>query len=518
MQRVEEGGWKDAYAWYWDAVNRWPDVFDQTMMRRLLISAEQRSGDDFFAFVPLLRTALLRQVYRAAQGCTPAGCGLHVNRLNNLPVLDDGDPEGDVFADELGEGKVPIGAVMAKIMIVGEGPGEYEQRTGLPLVSFQTLQGSRCLKSCGTYDKCYPFSKNADDLFQERRPQSPCRPVSLKKELKTKGVPDVEGELLQIQKARVERPFVRISTCGELLDLLFIGRDQESRGEDGPLLNWVWRRSWDGRQRLRGITEAREATVYTTNAIKCRRLADQHGSASPSPEQMDLCRRFLDMQVYIVQPKVVIALGKAAVYSLALQKDVKITSDEVWGQALPTPYGIPMLPAPHPSYPLRQQKTDFMSIYKTRLVKILQRARQIAEGEEELSRSLIDRQLQEAYEASQEAEAARPKTLEEIREECTNRDFWVEQDLPVPPPAPARNRFADVPVASPEQLAARKNREEAKLRPHVPDETSGLPGAPNLDPQVNPVALGEGSTFPADWEGPLEPPDEEEAIPVAMEA
>lgn len=52
--------------------------------------------------------------------------------------------------------------------------------------------------------------------------------------------------------------------------------------------------------------------VYIANTLKCR----PPGNRSPQPEELACCRPFLERQVELVQPKVILAMGRFAVQSL----------------------------------------------------------------------------------------------------------------------------------------------------------------------------------------------------------
>ncbi len=62
--------------------------------------------------------------------------------------------------------------------------------------------------------------------------------------------------------------------------------------------------------------------VYITNTIKCR----PPGNRTPSPEEIEACRPFLEKQMKILMPKLVVALGRTAATTL-LGKGVNITSE-----------------------------------------------------------------------------------------------------------------------------------------------------------------------------------------------
>jgi uracil-DNA glycosylase family 4 len=113
---------------------------------------------------------------------------------------------------------------------------------------------------------------------------------------------------------------------GETEDLLgrpFVGRS-------GDLLDKM----------LAAIGLARE-DVYICNTVKCR----------PTPDEMKNCRPYLDAQIEIIRPRVILALGAPAAKSFLGEK-FAITKQR--GQWYDGPLGIPIIATFHPAYILRQ--------------------------------------------------------------------------------------------------------------------------------------------------------------------
>jgi DNA polymerase len=94
-------------------------------------------------------------------------------------------------------------------------------------------------------------------------------------------------------------------------------------------------------------------TVYIGNILKCR--PDTPGQASgnrkPTPEEMQTCIPYLQEQIDLIRPRVIVALGGTAVEGL-LGKTIGIT--RLRGQWR-TYRGIPLMPTYHPAYLLRNQ-------------------------------------------------------------------------------------------------------------------------------------------------------------------
>jgi uracil-DNA glycosylase len=94
--------------------------------------------------------------------------------------------------------------------------------------------------------------------------------------------------------------------------------------------------------------------VYICNTVKCRpTLAGPNGlrNRAPEREEMEHCRPFLDEQIEIVAPAVILALGAPAAKSF-LGNDFQIT--RMRGRWYVGPDATPLMVTFHPAYILRQ--------------------------------------------------------------------------------------------------------------------------------------------------------------------
>jgi len=126
-------------------------------------------------------------------------------------------------------------------------------------------------------------------------------------------------------------------------DLMFVGeapgRDEDLQGEP-----FVGRAG----QLLTDIIKAMKLTrddVYIANVIKCRPPENRN----PEPDELDACRPFIRRQVELIQPKVIVTLGRFGLQSLT-EKGYGISA--VRGQWLDY-NGIKLMPTYHPAYLLR---------------------------------------------------------------------------------------------------------------------------------------------------------------------
>jgi len=125
-------------------------------------------------------------------------------------------------------------------------------------------------------------------------------------------------------------------------------------GQAGQLLNAM----------LQAIGIQRQQ-VYIANMLKCRPAEDHH----PSVDQANKCQDYLFRQIDLVQPKLILVLGRFAAQRLLNTKDA-LESLRKQLHAEPRS-GIPMLVTYHPAYLLRSPKKkreawqDLIAVKKT---------------------------------------------------------------------------------------------------------------------------------------------------------
>ena len=118
------------------------------------------------------------------------------------------------------------------------------------------------------------------------------------------------------------------------------GAEEDARGEpfvgpSGKLLDNM----------LAAIDLKRGQDVYIANIVKCR----PSGNRNPHPDEAGQCAPYLERQIELIQPKLIIALGKVAAQNL-LHTDAAIAS--LRGR-LHEHSGIPVIVTYHPAYLLR---------------------------------------------------------------------------------------------------------------------------------------------------------------------
>jgi uracil-DNA glycosylase family 4 len=96
---------------------------------------------------------------------------------------------------------------------------------------------------------------------------------------------------------------------------------------------------------LRSLTLARTQNVYIANVIKCR----PPGNRNPEPDEVARCEPYLQRQVALVKPKIIVAMGRFAAQSLLKTGD-SIAS--LRGRVHEYE-GVPVIVTYHPAYLLR---------------------------------------------------------------------------------------------------------------------------------------------------------------------
>jgi DNA polymerase len=118
------------------------------------------------------------------------------------------------------------------------------------------------------------------------------------------------------------------------------GAEEDARGEPfvgqaGKLLDNM----------LAALGMKRGENVYIANVLKCR----PPNNRAPEPREVDACRPYLDRQIALIRPRVIVALGKSAATTLL---DVDATIASLRGR-VHRYAGVPLVVTYHPAYLLR---------------------------------------------------------------------------------------------------------------------------------------------------------------------
>jgi len=94
--------------------------------------------------------------------------------------------------------------------------------------------------------------------------------------------------------------------------------------------------------------------VYIANVVKCRPPMNR----DPEKDEIEQCRRFLESQIDIIMPEIIISLGRIAAFTLIGNEKLKITA--VRGRVFDYK-GIPLVPTFHPAYLIRNPKDKWLT-------------------------------------------------------------------------------------------------------------------------------------------------------------
>lgn len=136
-------------------------------------------------------------------------------------------------------------------------------------------------------------------------------------------------------------------------DLMFVGEgpgfDEDHKGE--PFVGKAG-------QLLTKIIEAMGYTrenVYITNIVKCHPMIDptnpekRSNDRPPTPLEMETCKHYLDEQIEIIKPKIIVALGASSAKSLLYSEE---SISKIRG-IVKEYKGIKLMPTYHPAALLR---------------------------------------------------------------------------------------------------------------------------------------------------------------------
>jgi uracil-DNA glycosylase len=118
------------------------------------------------------------------------------------------------------------------------------------------------------------------------------------------------------------------------------GADEDAQGEPfvgaaGQLLDNM----------LAALGLARDDDVFIANVLKCR----PPGNRTPDPREAAACRPYLDRQIALIAPSLIVALGKSAACTL-LDIDASVASLR---NRVHRYHGTPLVVTYHPAYLLR---------------------------------------------------------------------------------------------------------------------------------------------------------------------
>jgi DNA polymerase len=195
------------------------------------------------------------------------------------------------------------------------------------------------------------FESPAVTPYQEREDDTVSRKTSLDKAGNSIPVQEMDWPQLRQAVAQCRRCVLHqrrkqavFGVGDERADWLIVGEgpgaEEDARGEPfvgqaGKLLDNM----------LAAIGLARGHNVYIANVVKCR----PPGNRTPTAQEAEACAAYLDRQIDLIQPRLIVALGKVAAHRL-------LGRDATLGSLRKTVHeyrGIPLVVTYHPAYLLR---------------------------------------------------------------------------------------------------------------------------------------------------------------------
>jgi uracil-DNA glycosylase family 4 len=98
----------------------------------------------------------------------------------------------------------------------------------------------------------------------------------------------------------------------------------------------------------------KRSDVYIANIVKCR----PHLNRDPEMDEIEQCRGFVERQIEIIQPEIIMTLGRISTQTLTGNIKLKITATR--GNFFDYK-GIPLMPTFHPAYLIRNPKDKWLT-------------------------------------------------------------------------------------------------------------------------------------------------------------
>ncbi len=186
---------------------------------------------------------------------------------------------------------------------------------------------------------------------------------------------ELYGEITRCQKCDIAKYRTRVvpGEGAEDADIMFIGEapgwheDQQGRPFVGPAGQFL--------NELLSLINLKREQVYIANVIKCR----PQGNRDPLPQEILNCRGWLEQQIELIRPRMIVTLGR---YSMALFFPGKSIS-KIHGTAEKRD-GIIYYAMYHPAAALHQQSLrETIKADMLKIPELLAREKSMPEVEEE---------------------------------------------------------------------------------------------------------------------------------------
>ena len=180
-------------------------------------------------------------------------------------------------------------------------------------------------------------------------------PVAIRRDLTGLSLDEIAAEIQQCQQCGLcsGRTHAVAGQGVSSPEIMVVGEapgEQEDRdgvpfvGRSGQLLDNM----------LRAIGHDRTRTVFITNVVKCRPPANRN----PKDEEISACQPYLQRQIELLNPKIILAMGRFAAHTL-LETDATLQNLRQQNLSITAPNQnpgqiIPVVVTYHPSYLLRR--------------------------------------------------------------------------------------------------------------------------------------------------------------------
>ncbi len=176
--------------------------------------------------------------------------------------------------------------------------------------------------------------------------------MTLLTEQENKELDKIKEKCLHCQKCPLSKTRTNIVFSGGIPNhkMMLIGEapgfyeDQKGEpfvGKAGQLLDKI----------LASVGFSRNEHLYICNTLKCRPPENR----DPLPEEKEACKEYLEAQINILKPRIILLCGRVAVQSML---DTKQGITKIRGKWFEGPNFSKMMPIYHPSYLLRNDSRE----------------------------------------------------------------------------------------------------------------------------------------------------------------
>lgn len=176
--------------------------------------------------------------------------------------------------------------------------------------------------------------------------------MTLLTEQENKELDKIKEKCLHCQKCPLSKTRTNIVFSGGIPNhkMMLIGEapgfyeDQKGEpfvGKAGQLLDKI----------LASVGFSRNEHLYICNTLKCRPPENR----DPLPEEKEACEEYLEAQINILKPRIILLCGRVAVQSML---DTKQGITKIRGKWFEGPNFSKMMPIYHPSYLLRNDSRE----------------------------------------------------------------------------------------------------------------------------------------------------------------